>query len=178
MSCSWPICCFIHQSTLCNAIFLLKILQTNTKKQNSKSYQPLGSLMSHTPFKTFWSWFSLLHQLYQAEILLRCCLWRCPPCSDDMEVRKLVTIFLSARLSSQGQFYSTNVLADDNEVWPWLWHMTCTLEQFFYLKKKKRCESLCTVTCQENDLLHRLRAGSPLLPLLPLPPLVHPGGFQ
>lgn len=39
----------------------------------------------------------------------------------------------------QGQFCSTNVLADDSEVWPWLWHVTCTLETiFFYFKKKTK----------------------------------------
>lgn len=123
--------------------------------------------------------FSLLCQHFQAEILLKCCSWRCPPCSDDMEVKKRVTIFLSARLSSQGQFCSTNVLADDSEVWPWLWHVTCTLETIFLLKKKKGVKVFCTVTCQENDhLLQRLRAGfPPLPPLLPLQP-VHQGGFR
>lgn len=124
---------FISSRCLGNAFFLLKILQTNKKKRNLKSYQLLGCLMSHSLLETFWNWFSLLCQLYQAEILLKCCSWRCPPCSDDTEVKKLVTIFLSARLSSQGQFYSTNVLADDSEVWPWLWHVTCTLETTFLL---------------------------------------------
>lgn len=125
---------------------------------------------------------------YQDEILLKCCSWRCSPCSDDMEVKKLVTIFLSARLSSQGQFCSTNILADDSEVWPWLWHVTCTLETIFLLKlkkkekkkiKKKRCALLCTVTCQENGLLlRRLRAGCFLLPLLSPLPLAHQGGSR
>lgn len=39
------------------------------------------------------------------------------PFSDDMGAKELVTIFLSARLSSSSsQFCSTNVLADDSEV--------------------------------------------------------------
>lgn len=131
------------------------------------------------PWKYFGIDFSLLCQLYQAEILLKCCSWRCPPRSDDMEVKKLVTIFLSSRLSSQGQFCSTNVLADDSEVWPWLWHVTCTLETIFSTKKKKGMKVVCTVTCQENDhRRHRLRAGFPPLPLLLLLRPVHQGGSR
>lgn len=103
------------------------------------------------------------------------------PFSDDMGgAKELVTIFLSARLSSSSQFCSTNVLADDSEVWPWLWHVTCTLETIFSTlkKKKKKCDSLYTVTCQDNDHLRRqFGAGSPLLLQPPLQP-ARPGEFQ
>lgn len=160
--------------------FFQKILRTN--KRNPKSNLLLGCLMSHIPLKTFWSWFYLLCQLSQAEILLKCCSRRCPPCSDDMEVKKLVTRYSWAPdwVVKVSQFCSTNVLADESEVWPWLWHVTCTLETIFLLKKKKkkRRDSLCTVTCQENNhQLQELLAGFLLLLLSPLPP-VHQGEFQ
>lgn len=171
--CSWRLQLYpLSLLLLCNAFF-----RKYCKQETVKSNPLWGCLMSHAPLKTFWSWFYLLCQLYQAEIMLKCCSRRCPPCSDDMEVNKLDTIFLSARLSSQGQFCSTNVLADDSEVWPWLWHVTCTLETIFLLKKKG--VTVCTVTCQENNhLWHKLRAGLPLLPLLPPLPPVRQGEFQ
>lgn len=40
-------------------------------------------------------------------------------------------IFLSAKLSKLGQFWSTNILADEREVWGWLRHVSCTLETIF-----------------------------------------------
>lgn len=99
-----------------------------------------------------------------------------------MEVKKLVTIFLSARLSRQGQFCSTNILADDSEVWPWLWHVTCTLETTFLLEKTKdtheRHGRLGPVTCP-GRAPRRRRASGWALPRPPRPPLppAHPGGL-
>lgn len=119
-----------HPLELSNTFFLLKILQTK-RKETPRHINFWAAWWATLSWKYFGIDFSLLCQLYQAEILLKCCSWRCPPRSDDMEVKKLVAIFLSSRLSSQGQFCSTNVLADDSEVWPWLWHMTCTLETIF-----------------------------------------------
>lgn len=126
--------------------------------------------------------FSRFLQLDGAADPWQCCPWRCPSHSDDMEVKKLVTIFLSARLNRQGQFCSTNILADDSEVWPWLWHVTCTLETTFLLKKTKhtneRHGSLGPVTCLgRGPRWHRPRAGSPRPPRPPLPP-AHPGGSR
>jgi len=58
-------------------------------------------LAGNTPLKTL----PLFNQICQMESLLKGSLWMFSPLlSDAMEVKILVTIFLSAKLSHQGQF--------------------------------------------------------------------------
>lgn len=181
VSCSWCFHCFICEFIKCLLFFLKFFLQTN-QKGTLQSDLRLGSWMSHAPLKTVGVDFicfvssteltSCQHHVREDFSLLR---WH-------GGAKELVTIFLSARLSSSSQFCSTNVLADDSEVWPWLWHVTCTLETIFSTlkkkKKKKKCDNLYTVTCQDNDRLRcHFGAGSPLLLLPPLQP-ARPGEFQ
>lgn len=127
--------CSLHPCN--NAFFLLKILQTKRKNKEPQIILTAAAQWATLPRKHLSVDFSRLLQRDGAADLWQCCPWRWPSHSDDMEVKKLVTIFLSARLSRQGQFCSTNILADDSEVWPWLWHVTCTWKQRFYLKKQR-----------------------------------------
>lgn len=82
-----------------NAFFLLKI-PANPPERNPAIQPTLGQPDEPRPLENSWSWFYPLCQLCQAELVSRSCSWRRPPCSDDMEVQELVTVFLSARLSS------------------------------------------------------------------------------
>lgn len=162
--------------------FRLKIFFANKPERNPAIRSTSGQLDEPRSLENSWSWFYLLCQLYRADVMSTSCSWRLlpSPMTWGGGAKELVTIFLSARLSSSSQFCSTNVLADDSEVWPWLWHVTCTLETIFSTlkKKKKKCDSLYTVTCQDNNRLRRqFGAGSPLLLQPPLQP-ARPGEFQ
>lgn len=86
--------------------FCWKYCKQIKSKETPKPINFWAARWATLPWKHFGVDFLCSVSSYQAEILLKCCPWRCPPCSDDMEVKKLVTIFLSARLSSQGQFCS------------------------------------------------------------------------
>lgn len=163
-----------------NAFFLFKIFCKQTRKEPCNPIYVWAAGWATLPWKQLeliLSGLSALPSWHHVNIMFV----KTSPFSDDMGAKELVTIFLSARLSSSSQFCSTNVLADDSEVWPWLWHVTCTLETIFSTlkkKKKKKCDSLYTVTCQDNNHLRRqFGAGFPLLLQPPLQP-ARQGEFQ
>lgn len=112
--------------------FFSKFLQTH-QRGIRQSNLLRGSLMSHAPLKTVGVDFT--HSVSSAklnscqdhvreDVPLAPMTWRC---------KNWLRYSWAPDWVVQGQFCSTNVLADDSEVWPWLWHVTCTLETIFLL---------------------------------------------
>lgn len=161
-----------------NTFFLLKSFCEQTRKEACNSTYVQAAWWATLPWKQLELILSALSALPSWNHVKIMCVKTSPLAPVTWRWKNWLQYSWAPDWVVQGQFCSTNVLADDSEVWPWLWHVTCTLETTFLLKKKM-CESLYTVTCQDNNLLRRkFRAGFPLLALQPPLQPVRQGGFR
>lgn len=67
--------------------FCWKYCKQIKSKETPKPINSWAARWATLPWKHFGVDFLCSVSSYQAEVLLKCCSWRCPPCSDDTEVK-------------------------------------------------------------------------------------------
>lgn len=159
--------------------FFLKFF-ANTPERNPAIRSTSGQLDEPCSLENSWSWFYPLCQLYRADVMSTSCSWRHLPSPMTWGRKNWLQYSWAPDWVVQVSFvqqtsWQMTVRCDHGcGMWHALW------KQFFLLKKKKKkkCDSLYTVTCQDNNHLRRqFGAGFPLLLQPPLQP-AHPGEFQ